>query len=73
MKRRAEAGVGFLVAPGVEVLEIYEPSDSCRGRLLAIRLNVAGLRLNAMSCYAPHEGLSESMKDSFYAGLNNLR
>ena len=72
MKRRAESGVGFLIAPGVEVLEIYEPSDVARGRLLAIRLSVAGLRLKAVNCYAPHEGLSESMKDSFYAGLNSL-
>ena len=72
MKRRAERGVGFLIAPWVEVLEIYEPSDIARGRLLAIRLSVAGLRLKAVNWYAPHEGLSDSMKDAFYAGLNTL-
>ena len=65
MKRRPEAGIGFILSPQVEIHEIVEPSESCRGRLLAVRLTVAGLRLKVVNCYAPHEGYADSSKDSF--------
>ena len=72
-KRLPEEGVGFLIySPSVEVHEIIEPSESCRGRLLAVRLSISGLRLKLVNCYAPHEGYADSSKDAFFARLHQL-
>ena len=72
MKRRAEPGVGFVLSPSVEVHEVYEPSEYGRGRLLALRVSVAGLHAKLINCYAPHEGLADSTQDRFYRALNGL-
>ena len=68
-KRKAQAGVGIVLAPHVCLEDIL---DVEQGRILGARVNIHGLKLSIFCCYAPTDtkSYSDQTKDAFY---NTLR
>ena len=66
MKRKAEQGVGFILSPNVNLIEIHHHLDA---RILSVRVNLFGLFLTITNVYAPTNTSSDSSKKVFYSAL----
>ena len=70
-KQKHEHGVGFLLAPHVEIEE-YE--QHLPARILSIKVKVRGLRLAVINVYSPTDATkSETTKSLFYSSLNKAK
>ena len=67
LKSKTQDGVGVALAPDVELIDIENIRD---GRILLIRCILHGIRISAISAYAPTEVYAESTKDNFFTKLN---
>ena len=47
-------GVGFVIAPGVDVIETHRHDQLAWGRILSVRLEIKGIRMKVTTSYAPH-------------------
>ena len=65
-KFKHEAGVGFILAPHVKVINII---NNMPGRIISIQIVVNCLRLNVTNVYSPTNVASGSSKDLFYREL----
>ena len=64
-------GVAFLLAPHVKVVHFEEHMPA---RLLSMRIEVGGMKLNVLNVYAPCDSTkSESTKNNFYNALNKAK
>ena len=70
---KSVAGVGFILGPGVELVEVVEHDESCWGRIFSVRIIVEGLRLKLTNVYAPHEGYADSTKQKFYSKMKKCQ
>ena len=65
-KSKAQAGVAFLIAPHVNLVEtMFQMS----GRIISICAVAKGLRLSLINGFAPHNELTETSKTLFYREL----
>ena len=62
-------GVGFVIAPGVEVVETHQHAQPAWGRILSVRVEIKGIRMKITTSYAPHNGHTAASKDTFYSQL----
>ena len=65
-KRKSEAGVAFILAPHVKLIESHVHYDA---RILSVRVIIYGLCLTLTCSYAPTDCSSESSKTLFYREL----
>ena len=65
-KRKSEAGVAFILAPHVKLVDTHVHYDA---RILSVRVIVYGLCLTLTCSYAPTNCSSESAKSLFYSKL----
>ena len=65
-KRKSEAGVAFILAPHVKLIETHVHYDA---RILSVRVIIYGLCLTLTCAYAPTNCNSESSKSLFYSKL----
>ena len=64
-------GVAFLLAPHVKIVHFEEHMPA---RLLSMRIEVGGMKLNVLNVYAPCDSTkSESTKNNFYNALNKAK
>lgn len=69
LKRKAQAGVAIVLAPHVKIVDIEYQIE---GRLLLTRISVYGTKLAIISCYAPTEEYSTSVKEAYHNNLTNI-
>ena len=65
-KRKAEAGVAFILAPHVKLVDTHVHYDA---RIMSVRVIIYGLCLTLTCAYAPTDCNSESAKSLFYSKL----
>ena len=65
-KRKAEAGVAFILAPHVQLIDKQFHLDA---RILSVRVIIHGLCLSLICAYSPTETASDSAKTIFYREL----
>ena len=65
-KRKSEAGVAFILAPHVKLIESHVHYDA---RILSVRVIIYGLCLTLTCSYAPTDCSTESSKTLFYREL----
>ena len=65
-KKRGNCGVGFILSPDVELVEVH---PHWNGRLLSIRAVVAGMRIAVTCVYSPTEVAVVSAKSQFHCEL----
>ena len=69
-KRKAQAGVGIVLAPHVNLQDIIHVEA---GRIIGARVILNGIKLSLFSCYDPTDtkSYSEQIKENFYITLRN--
>ena len=67
MKGKAKDGVGIALSPEVELIDI---DNILNGRIILVRCILHGIKISAISAYAPTELYADSTKDNFFNKLN---
>ena len=68
-KRKLEAGVAFILAPHVKLVDSHVHYDA---RILSVRVIIHGLCLTLTCSYAPTDCSTESSKTFFIENLEKL-
>ena len=67
MKCKASAGVGIALSPEVELVDV---DNIFEGRILLTRIILNGIKISAISAYAPTETYADSTKENFFNVLH---